>query len=205
MGLLFERTSRRRGQGGSPRSGDGRSPGAAASFRGHPAFPHSNPPGTPERQFRRRSQGAGLKAHQSGTWRPEPLRSWREATCCPFSEGNAIPMSPLSCCQNVASQFVAMPYYIANSGLRKTGDLGFEPSSHAFHSHWGGIAMALQPRLFQRLRPQTRLLSHCSGIGVALPVLHPICTQNRHRDGSRSGDESRLSFRASRARRSCGR
>ncbi len=59
----------------------------------------------------------------------------------------------------------------------KSCDLRFEANSHAFHSHWGGIAMALQPRLFPRLMPQTRLHSHCSGTGVALPMLHPICTQ----------------------------
>jgi len=44
--------------------------------------------------------------------------------------------------------------------------------------------MALQPRLFQRLRPQTRLHWHCSGMAFALPMLHPICTQNVKRNGS---------------------
>jgi formylglycine-generating enzyme required for sulfatase activity len=34
--------------------------------------------------------------------------------------------------------------------------------------------MIMQPRMIQRLVPQTRLRWHCSGIGVALPILHPI-------------------------------
>src|SRR3954453_1736490 len=42
-------------------------------------------------------------------------------------DGNASPMSPRSCCKNVASHFVVLSYYTGNSGFRKAGDLGFEP------------------------------------------------------------------------------
>ena len=39
----------------------------------------------------------------------------------------------------------------------KAWDLDSNLSSHAFHSHWGGIPLALQPRLFQFLRNSLRM------------------------------------------------
>jgi hypothetical protein len=68
-------------------------------------------------------------------------------------------------------------------GPERTGGLGFEPRVHVVRSHWGGNSIALQPRLFPSLMPQTRLSWHRSGIGVALPILHPICTQSTQRKG----------------------
>src|SRR5437879_13480377 len=59
--------------------------------------------------------------------RHDPVRSWREATGCPFSDGNASPMSPGSCCQIVASTFSILSYHTGISGFRKAGELGFEP------------------------------------------------------------------------------
>ena len=55
--------------------------------------------------------------------------------------------------------------------------LGFEARNPAFRSRWAPIAIALQTQSLNTLTPSSRLRSHCTGIGLAFPMLHPICTQ----------------------------
>ena len=56
--------------------------------------------------------------------RQEPLWICKEATGCPLLEGNASPVSPRSCCQNVASRFDAsLPLSAIERGFRAQVDV----------------------------------------------------------------------------------
>jgi hypothetical protein len=95
-----------------------------------------------------RFPGHVAETERMGRVRPTDAAAvvWREDIS---ERSNATPTPGRRCCQDSEADL----HNLLNCNGLQTGDLGFEPSSHALHSHWGGTAMALLPQLLSHLMP----------------------------------------------------
>ncbi len=102
-----------------------------------------------------------------------PLRIDFVPQCTPQAEGDVDPGASLPRSE-VSDQLMNLRQgQPALRAFSKTRDLGFEPSTHAVRSHWGGNAIALQPGSFNALCPKPGLI----GIVAALGWHFQCCTQ----------------------------